>query len=116
MTLTTIWSVVTKIIDISLVWLMFYYILKNIKGNVKLVLLLKGIIIILIIKLISSILNLYTVGLLLEYVIEWGPLALIVIFQPEIRGVLDMVGMDTGKYLILKLENFMRFGPSYNKI
>ena len=53
MTLTTIWSVVTKIIDISLVWLMFSYILKNVKGNVKLVLLLKGIIIILIIKLIS---------------------------------------------------------------
>ena len=38
MTLATIWSVITKIIDISLVWLMFYYILKNIKGNVKLVL------------------------------------------------------------------------------
>ena len=35
MTLQTIWSTFTKIIDISLVWLMFYYILKNIKNNVK---------------------------------------------------------------------------------
>ena len=106
MTLTTIWSVVTKIIDISLVWLMFYYILKNIKGNVKLVLLLKGIIIILIIKLISSILNLYTVGLLLEYVIEWGPLALIVIFQPEIRGVLESLGRShlLGRHKVLTFD------------
>ena len=37
MTLQTIWSTFTKIIDISLVWLMFYYLLKNLKNNVKLV-------------------------------------------------------------------------------
>ena len=35
MTLQTIWNVFTKIIDISVVWLMFYYILKNIKNNVS---------------------------------------------------------------------------------
>ena len=106
MTLATIWSVITKIIDISLVWLMFYYILKNIKGNVKLVLILKGIIVILIIKLLSSILNLYTVGLLLEYVIEWGPLALIVIFQPEIRGVLESLGRSQllGRHKVLTFD------------
>lgn len=106
MTLATIWSVITKIIDISLVWLMFYYILKNIKGNVKLVLILKGIIIILIIKLLSSLLNLYTVGLLLEYVIEWGPLALIVIFQPEIRGVLESLGRSQllGRHKVLTFD------------
>lgn len=106
MTLATIWSVITKIIDISLVWLMFYYILKNIKGNVKLVLILKGIIIILGIKLISSILDLYTVGLLLEYVIEWGPLALIVIFQPEIRGVLESLGRSQllGRHKVLTFD------------
>lgn len=41
MTLQTIWNVFAKIIDISLVWLMFYYILKNIKNNVKMVLIVK---------------------------------------------------------------------------
>ena len=88
MTLQTIWSTFTKIIDISLVWLMFYYILKNIKNNVKMVLIVKGIFLIIVIKVISNILNLYTIGLLLEYILEWGPLAIIVIFQPEIRNVL----------------------------
>ena len=82
MTLQTIWSTFTKIIDISLVWLMFYYILKNIKNNVKMVLIVKGIFLIIVIKVISNILNLYTIGLLLEYILEWGPLAIIVIFQP----------------------------------
>ena len=59
MTLQTVWSIISKIIDISLVWLMFYYILKNIRNNVKMVLIVKGIILILAIKIISNLLNLY---------------------------------------------------------
>lgn len=106
MTLQTIWNVFTKIIDISLVWLMFYYILKNIKNNVKMVLIVKGIILILAIKLLSNILNLYTIGLLLEYVLEWGPLAIIVIFQPEIRNVLESIGRTQllGRHKILTVD------------
>ena len=106
MTLQTIWNVFTKIIDISLVWLMFYYILKNIKNNVKMVLIVKGIVLILAIKLLSNLLNLYTIGLLLEYVLEWGPLAIIVIFQPEIRNVLESIGRTQllGRHKILTVD------------
>lgn len=92
MTWTTFGSVVTKILDISIVWLMFYFILKNVKNNIKMVLIVKGVVLILVIKLISSLLDLYTVGLLLEYILSWGPLALIIIFQPEIRNVLESIG------------------------
>ena len=63
MTLTSIWSIITKIIDISLVWLMFYYILKNIRNNVKMVLIVKGLILLIVIKVVSDFLNLYTIGL-----------------------------------------------------
>ena len=106
MTLQTIWSTVTKIIDISLVWLMFYYILKNIKNNVKMVLIVKGIFLIIVIKVISNILNLYTIGLLLESILEWGPLAIIVIFQPEIRNVLESIGRTQllGRHKILTVD------------
>lgn len=106
MTLQTIWSTFTKIIDISLVWLMFYYILKNIKNNVKMVLIVKGIFLIIVIKVISNILNLYTIGLLLEYILEWGPLAIIVIFQPEIRNVLESIGRTQllGRHKILTVD------------
>ncbi|MDD4027910.1 MAG: diadenylate cyclase CdaA [Bacilli bacterium] len=85
-------STLKKIIDISIVWAMFYFILKNIRNNVKMTLLFKGIIIILLIKLISSWFNLTTIGLILEYIIMWGPLALIIIFQPEIRNALEQLG------------------------
>ncbi len=106
MTLSSVWSIITKIMDISLVWLMFYYILKNIKNNVKMVLIVKGVIILIAIKIISNILNLYTVGLLLEYILEWGPIAIIVLFQPEIRNVLESIGRSQllGRHKVLTID------------
>ena len=106
MTWTTFGSVVTKILDISIVWLMFYFILKNVKNNIKMVLIVKGVVLILVIKLISSLLDLYTVGLLLEYILSWGPLALIIIFQPEIRNVLESIGRTNllGRHKILTVD------------
>ena len=92
MTVSSLITVIQKIIDISLVWILIYSILKGLKNNVKMVLIFKGIIIIVAIKLLSDWLNLTTVGLLLEYVIMWGPLALIIIFQPEIRNILEHLG------------------------
>ncbi len=92
MSLQTLWSLATKIMDICIVWLLFYYILKNIRNNVKMILIVKGVILILLIEIISKIFNLYTVGIILEYILEWGPLAIIIIFQPEIRSVLESIG------------------------
>jgi len=92
--MTTEFILVTlkKIIDISLVWIVLYFVLKNIRNNVKMTLLFKGILFLLLIKIISDVFNLVTMGLLLEYVIMWGPLALIIIFQPEIRNALEQIG------------------------
>ena len=81
-----------KYLKICLIVLFLTIFVINLKNNVKLVLIFKGIIIIIAIKLLSDWLNLYTIGLLLEYVISWGPLALIIIFQPEIRTVLETIG------------------------
>ena len=80
--------------DISFVWLIFYCILKNIKNNVKLSLIFKGLLIILFLKVISSAFSLVTVGYLLDYIIQWGPIAIIVIFQPEIRTILEQLGRN----------------------
>ena len=93
-TLSDILTVIRKIIDISLVWLIFYFILKNIKNNVKLSLIFKGLLFIIILKVISSWLSLITVGYLLDYIIQWGPIAIIVIFQPEIRTILEQLGRN----------------------
>lgn len=106
MTFTSIWSIITKIIDISLVWLMFYYLLKNLRNNIKLVLIFKGAALIIAIKIISNLLDLYTIGMLLEYVISWGPLALIIIFQPEIRNILESIGRSQllGRHKVLTVD------------
>ena len=92
MSLQALWSILTKIMDICVVWLLFYYILKNIRNNVKMILIVKGVILVLFIEVMSKIFNLYTVGIIFEYILEWGPLAVIIIFQPEIRNVLESIG------------------------
>ena len=92
MTFDSIVSLLRKLVDVLIVWLAFYYILKNLRKNVKMVLLFKGIIIIAVLKIISDVFELSTIGFLLNYVIMWGPLALIIIFQPEIRNVLEQLG------------------------
>lgn len=106
MNLTAIWEIFTKLLDICVVWIAFYYILKNVKNNIKMVLIVKGVIIILITKLLSDWLNLYTVGVILEYAIQWGPLAIIVIFQPEIRSVLESLGRTQllGRHKVLTVD------------
>ena len=71
-----------NLIDVLIVWLVLYFVLKSLSKNLKMVLLFKGIVFILILKIFSDWFNLVTIGFLLDYVIEWGILALIVIFQP----------------------------------
>ncbi len=102
----TVWWVLRRVIDIGIVWMIFYYILKNFKNNVKMSLLIKGVLVIVIVKLISDYIGLTTVGWILEYVIEWGPLALIIIFQPEIRGALEQLGRSQllGRHKILTVD------------
>jgi len=92
MTTNTIVTMLKALIDISLVWILIYGVLKNLKNNVKMVMLLKGALIIIIVKVLSDYFNLITIGLILEYILTWGTLALIIIFQPEIRNALEQLG------------------------
>ena len=105
-TATTVITIIKKIIDISIVWLMVYILLKSIRNNVKLTLLFKGVIIIVFLKVISDKCGFTTVGVLLEYIIMYGPLALIVIFQPEIRNILEQLGRNQllGRHKVLTVD------------
>ena len=78
-------------IDVLVVWYVLYKILTLIKGT-KAVQLLNGIFVIIIAKLITIIFDLNTLGWLLDEVIDWGFLAIIIIFQPEIRRALEQIG------------------------
>lgn len=106
MTLDAIVIFFKKLIDILFVWMILYYILKHLRKNLKMVLLFKGILFIVALKIISDLLDLVTIGYLLDYVITWGPLALIVVFQPEIRNVLEQLGRSQllGRHKALTLD------------
>ena len=99
-------NLMKNIVDVLLVWLVLYFILKSLSKNLKMILLFKGIAFILILKIFSDWLNLVTIGFLLDYVIEWGILALIVIFQPEIRNVLEQLGRSQllGRHKVLTID------------
>ena len=105
-TITDILNLVRKIVDISLVWFIFYYILKNIRNNLKLSLIFKGVFFVVILKVISDKLGFITVGYLLDYIIQWGPVALIIIFQPEIRNILEQLGRShlLGRHKVLTVD------------
>ena len=105
-TVTDIVSIIKKIIDISIVWLVFYVVLKNIKNNVKLSLIFKGVAIVILLKFASDLFGFTTIGVLLEYVIMYGPLALIIIFQPEIRNILEQLGRNQllGRHKVLTVD------------
>ena len=105
-TVTDVISILRKLGDICLVWVIFYFILKNIKNNVKLSLIFKGVAFVIILKFVCDWLGCITIGVLLDFIIQWGPIALIVIFQPEIRTILEQLGRSQllGRHKVLTVD------------
>ncbi|GAA5416980.1 cyclic di-AMP synthase CdaA [Paraliobacillus ryukyuensis] len=78
-------------VDIALIWYVLYKLIMLIRGT-KAIQLLKGIFVVLGFYLISYFLKLETVQVIIEQVIVWGPLAIIILFQPELRRALEQIG------------------------
>src|SRR5699024_11974815 len=88
-----LFNILSIVVDITLVWYVFYKLIMFLRGT-KAIQLLKGIFVVLFIYLISYFLNLQTVQVMIEQVIAWGPVALIILFQPELRRTLERIGQD----------------------
>ncbi|MGK0554980.1 diadenylate cyclase CdaA [Macrococcus capreoli] len=84
-------KIITGILDLLIVWYVIYLLINAIKGT-KAIQLLKGIFFILIGRTLSHQLDLTTTTKLFDMVMEWGFLAIIVIFQPELRRALEQLG------------------------
>ncbi|MBQ0139019.1 MAG: diadenylate cyclase CdaA [Kurthia sp.] len=84
-------NLIFKLLDVLLVWYVIYKALTLIKGT-KAVQLLKGLLIIVLAKFATYVFGLDTLDWLLQEVIDWGFLAIIIIFQPEIRRALEQIG------------------------
>lgn len=85
------WSTFSNVIDIIIVSFVVYQLIKIIRGT-RINELLNGIFIILIVKVVSSVLNLQTTEYIIDFIIQWSALALIIIFQPELRRGLEHLG------------------------
>ena len=86
-----VWDYVVNFIDILLVWFVIYKLLTIIRGT-KAIQLLKGIFVIVIVKSLSNLFGFNTLGWLMAQVMNWGVLAILVIFQPELRRALEQLG------------------------
>jgi len=84
-------NIIFSLLDIILVWYVIYKILTLIRGT-KAVQLLKGLFVIIVARIATEIFGLDTLGWMLQEVIDWGFLAIIIIFTPEIRRALEQIG------------------------
>ncbi len=90
----------TDILDVALMAFLLYKLLTLLKTTSG-TNLLKGVLIFLAVLFLSSILHLNGISFILSRMLEWGVLALIIVFQPEIRRVLEQVGSQRLKFLHL---------------
>lgn len=98
--LLTILSSVTvvDIIDIIIVAFLFYYVYKFIRER-RAGKLAAGIIILVGVLFLANLVNMHALQFLLQNIFQVGLLALIVVFQPELRSGLEKVGAEPFKSL-----------------
>lgn len=96
---------IIDIIDILIVAFVIYKVIKLMKDTVA-AQLIKGIVILILAMQISSMLNLYLINYILVNVMQVGFIALIVVFQPELRRSLERMGRTKfGNFFSLPKEN-----------
>ena len=78
-------------VDILLVWFVIYKLIMVVRGT-KAVQLLKGITVIVVVRMLSQYLGLSTLQWIMDQALIWGFLAIIIIFQPEVRRALEQLG------------------------
>ncbi len=64
----------------------------------------KSVVMIIVLYVITGLFNMYLMNYLLETVLEIGPLALLIMFQPELRRMLEKLGGKSLKEIILIKE------------
>ena len=82
---------VTDILDIAIMVFVFYTALTLIQST-RAASLLKGVLVFLAALMLSMVLNMNSINFIMNQLVRWGVVALIVLFQPEIRRILEEVG------------------------
>ena len=91
-------------LDIAIVAFLIYHLILLVRET-RAGQLIKGVLVILLLYLAASVLELYTLRTIMEYVIRYGVIVLLILFQPELRKVLEQVGRTS-------LSNLTVFAPN----
>jgi len=94
-TLQTIIQLFRTFFDILILWVLLYYTIKIVRNNSRTAQIFKGIVLILIIRAIANFFGFKAVDWLAGVLVTYGFLAIIIIFQPEIRSVLERLGKSS---------------------
>lgn len=83
----------TTILDIIIVIFLLYCFIKIVKGS-RAWQLIKGISFLIVATWISGLLNLKILNSILDGIMNWGVIAIVIIFQPELRRALEQLGTN----------------------
>ena len=85
------WGTLATVIDILIVWYLIYKLLMYTRRT-QAINLLKGFAVIIVARAVTQMLQLKTLGWLMNQFMTWGVLAVIILFQPELRRGLESIG------------------------
>ena len=88
------WQIVTFVLDITIVIFLLVYFIKFAKKS-RVWQLVKGIVFLIVITFLSNLLELRILYFILTSFMTYGVIALLIIFQPELRRALEQLGSST---------------------
>ncbi len=84
------------ILDILMVALIIFFLLRGIRGDATVVNIVLVLVLLVVAQAVASALNMRMMTVLLNAILDVGVLAIIIIFQPEIRHLMNRFAMRTG--------------------
>ena len=87
-------EIIQKVADIGVIWFVLYFVLRVIRNNARTIQIFKGIMILFVVKGVSAFLGLDATNWLVDLFVNYGVLAVIIIFSPEIRNLLEHLGQS----------------------
>ena len=84
------------ILDIGMVALLIYFLIRSVRGDSTVLNIVLVLAMLVVAQAVASTLNMRMMTVLLSALLDVGVLAIIIIFQPEIRHLLNRVAMQTG--------------------
>ena len=92
LSILTLRTVLQAAADIFIIWLILYYVLRIVRNNSRTIQIFKGIMMFVLFDVCAGFLGLKTVKYFADIFLNWGILAIFIIFQPEFRTLLEKIG------------------------